>query len=185
METMPPIQRRLFKADLLNVLFQIDMALEGYTTRKSVYLVGGSFMAYEELRGVTKDIDLIMSRQHFRDLSGIIAEIEHSQGIRIDVFPDGQLTGYSYPTYAEHAVRLPVRHVKLDVFRIDDVGFLVMKALAARPRDLEDIDILIGDRGLPSSDEMTARFTELRFEEGGFDEEFRQRFERFMNRYYL
>lgn len=135
-------ERGLRREELLQIITEMndDVAKSGYQRKMSLYLVGGSLMSYLFMQRVTKDVDFILSRQDFRALGDTISKIERRRNIRIDVFPDGALPEFDYPIFEQYAVRLPSRYSHLDLFRIDDIGFLILKALADREKDMKDIN---------------------------------------------
>lgn len=73
---------------------------------------------------MSKDIDLALSERDFHSISGVIAEIERAEKIRIDLFRNFQLVEYALPyDYKKHSVKM-FSFNNLDVYRIGNVDLL-------------------------------------------------------------
>ena len=65
----------------------IDSKLDGYAKRVELYCVGGTALTLKERKTLSYDIDFVVSREDFRTLSSITAEIEYKEKVRIDLMP--------------------------------------------------------------------------------------------------
>ena len=83
----------------------IDSKLEGYAKKIDMYCAGGTALTLREKKSLSYDLDFVVSREDFRTLSSITAEIEYKEKVRIDLMPEGEHVDYFLPydcrTYAK------------------------------------------------------------------------------------
>jgi hypothetical protein len=175
--------KELTKEDILVILREIDHHLEGLQRKLKLYCVGGTQLALSNRRTVSKDIDLIVSHEDWFPLSGPVAHIEWNKNIRFDVFPGGALPNYTYPSYAVHARRLPLYFNHLEIYLLDDLDFIITKAISGRSADYEDIALLSLDKTKISKDSLIDRFKNVKPVKGK-ENEIQSKFQKFITEFY-
>jgi len=175
-------EKYLNHQDILSVIRKIDRNLEGYQRKFRLYCIGGTYLAFSGIDESSKDIDFILSHEDFRALSGIIAEIELKDKIRIDLFPDGEMPNFKLPNYDGHSSRvLSLDH--LNVYKIDMVDFVLIKAIAGRVQDYKDIEKLVKDKSLMHKEKLIERFNELEIAKNKEDD-IKRKFWAFIDEFY-
>jgi hypothetical protein len=144
----------------------MDRELEGLPRSIKLYCVGGTYLSLSDVKSASKDLAFILSRRDFRTISGIASEIEIKERVRLDLFPDGEMTGYRLNGYEANAQRLPLSFEHIEVYRPDLVDFVLTKAIAGRAEDYEDIFRLVKDTRQVSRSKLLKRFKELQLEPG-------------------
>ena len=177
-------RQRLDKRKTLEILAWLDDKLEGdgHQEKYKLYCMGGTKMILSDLRQSSEDLDFLMSQDTFRVLSTYIAELDWKQKIRFDAFPEGDLPGYKYGGYREHVRKAPYHFKRLELYFIDDVDFLITKALAGRPKDIDDISRILSKRKIPKED-LIKRFEMIRFKPEN-EKELREKFNMFLSKLY-
>lgn len=116
-------------------------------------------------------------------MSGAIEEMKLHDGHDIDVFPEGAMPGFSYTTFHRHSELVSREYQSFVLYRIDKTGLILLKGLAGRDRDYNDIDRIERKHGLPPLDEITNRFAELKLRSSHHDD-LMDKFEALRKRYY-
>jgi hypothetical protein len=179
-------ERKVFdKRRTLAFLGELDDELvgQGYQRKLSLYCAGGTKMVLSGLRHGSVDLDFMLSRQDFRVLGGYVVEYFRKHKLRLDLFPEGEMPGYSYPDFRDNAVRALFKFRRFDLYYIDDVDFVITKALAGRQKDREDIDAIFSVRKIPKAG-VLERYQKIRFAPDK-EEELRGKFEEFISNYYV
>lgn len=176
--------RELDKGELFRVLSIIDRGLEGMQRKIKLYSVGGTTLLFYNLK-TSKDLDFIVSGRDFKalSLSGVLGDLEFREGVRIDLFPDGEMPGYKYDKYFINAIKINTKYNNLEIYKLDDTDYLLTKALAGRVQDYKDIErIGITKKSVPK-DELLSRFGQIKptKEKEG---ELKKRFNRFVRELY-
>ena len=136
----------------------------------------------QDRKDASKDIDFILSRRDYVTLGNILDSIQRQRDVTMDKFPDGQMPGYSIPDYKYKSVRLNHRFNNLRVFYLDDITFVVTKAIAGRDRDLDEAYDFLGKEPI-SEPALRKRFSEFRLSKDKA-EEITQKFEKFIRGYF-
>lgn len=171
------------KKKTLEFLTELDekLAKDGYQAKFKLYCMGGTKMILSDLRYSSDDVDFLTSREDFRVFSSYIPEFER-QKVRFDVFPEGELPGYGYKEYKEHAKRMPYRFKHLDIYFIDDIDFVITKALAGREKDIKDLKILFKKKIIPK-EKLLERFQKIKFKSDK-ERELKEKFDEFIRGFY-
>ncbi len=135
-------EKFLTKRNLMNILKDLDRNLEGLQRKIKLYCVGGTELVFEDLRDSSKDIDFILSRKDFNVISEYKAYLELNKHIRIDLFPEGEMPGYTFSDYAKYG-KLEYKFKHLELYYLDRAALVLMKILSSRDRDLVDIGLLL------------------------------------------
>ncbi len=176
--------KELNKADMLQILQELDDSLDGVQKKIKLYGLGGTFLVLSEIRKVSKDVDFIVSREDFRTLSGHVAEIEWKKHVRFDLFPDGLLPGYKYPGYANHAKRSLLNFKNIELYFLDTVDLVLTKVLAGRDDDYRDLKRMAISKDIVPEEELLQRFEQVRLAPKEADE-LNAKFERFISGFYI
>lgn len=179
------LPEKLGKEELLEFFYELDKRLQlmNYSRKLSLYVVGGSWLSLLMPYRFTKDIDFIISQRDFIAMSSTIAEIQQKAQFQIDVFPDGELPGYSYKEFSHFAEKVPLQYKSLNIFHVDRTAFVLLKVLAGRDKDHHDIDKVIEREGKPQLEELLARFNTLKFSVSR-EQEFKNKFSTFLSSHY-
>ena len=168
------------KRRLINYVNSIDLKLKGYTKKINMYCVGGTALTLRDKKILSYDMDFAVSREDFRTLSGIIAEIEWKEKVRIDLMPEGEHVDYFLPhDYQRHAKKIGLFR-NINLFIVSDLDILLMKALAGRDKDYIDVK---GLKRKIKSEDLLKRFEELRFKPGK-KEQLKKKIDEFIKRAY-
>jgi len=132
-------QSKISKNDLLNILNDIDRYVECITRKIKIYPIGGSKLTLDDAKAESKDIDVIASRADFRVISDFVGNLEFERKIRIDVFPDAQMSGYSIPFYESGSTRYPYHFRNIELYSLDNAVFCLTKGLTERERDIGEL----------------------------------------------
>jgi len=132
-------KRNISTNELLGLLHEIDGRMQTYLKKPRLYACGGTLMMLKGLRETSKDLDFLLSREDNLAVSGIVRLAELQQNVRIDLFPDGRLLSYQLEKYWEGAKPLHCGTRRLDIYGVDKTTFLVMKLMAGRQHDMEDL----------------------------------------------
>lgn len=174
--------KRIDKQTLLSVIKQLDINLEGYVRRIKLYCVGGTYVAFSTIDYVSKDIDFILSYKDFRAISGIVADVEHKNNVRLDLFPGGELPHFQLLRYEIRAKKLlSLEHV--DVYEVGLVDFVLTKAIAGREKDYKDISLVVKDKSSVPKEKLIQRFGEIKIDKGKVGE-INKNFQRFIDEFY-
>jgi len=175
---------RFTKRQTLAFLTRLDdrHAREGYQRKFRLYCTGGTKMVLSGLRESSVDVDFMLSQEDFRSLSAYAAEIDRQGEFRFDLFPAGRMPGYRFPGFADRAKPAPYAFRHLDLFLIDDVDFVVTKALAGRGKDREDLRILLAARNIPK-ERVLERYQAVQFDPDQ-ERDLRTKFEHFLTEFY-
>lgn len=152
----------------MSILREVDnlVLAGGYTRRMSAYLLGGSALSVAGTKHSTKDVDMFVTRQDFRVLSSVIPDVEKRHGIRIDLFPEGEMVDFFYKDYAVFCEPVHMRLSRLRVYRIDDVGLILLKGIADRTADWHDLLTHFSQVELPVRSALEERFSRLQIKRG-------------------
>lgn len=175
------MRKEFDKKYTIEILRNIDDSLSGYQKRFPVYLLGGSALILKELQEFSKDMDFITTAGGCIAMADIILKLERKRKIKIDVFKDGEFPDYRYDDYylkAEHMFSL--RH--LEVYVLDYADIILTKCITNREPDLKTILVLKKDFIVPKN-ELIRRYNKI-VPSKDKEEEFRKRFENFLNVYY-
>lgn len=141
----------------------IDSKLEGYTKKIDMYCAGGTALTLREKKSLSYDLDFVVSREDFRTLSSITAEIEYKEKVRIDLMPEGEHVDYFLPyDYTEHARKFGL-FKNINLYILSDLDILLMKSLAGRKKDYLDVESL---KRKIKPENLLKRFEQLRFKPG-------------------
>ena len=151
------------KRRLISYVNSIDSKLKGYTKKINMYCVGGTALTLRDKKILSYDMDFAVSREDFRTLSGIIAEIEWKEKVRIDLMPEGEHVDYFLPYDYQRGVRKIGLFKNINLFIVSDLDLVLMKALAGRPKDYKDTEGMIGKI---NKNNLLRRFEQLKFKEG-------------------
>lgn len=181
---MPHKKQRISSKELLSILYEIDKELIdlGVQRKLDLYCVGGTKLMLQEKKNSFKDIDFILSRRDSVTLGNIFENIQRQRNIIIDKFQDGQMPGYNIPDYKNRSIELDYKFNKLRVFYLDNLTFVVTKAIAGRQRDLEEAYNFLSKESISEST-LRKRFSEFRLDSDK-EEEIIQRFESFIKGYF-
>ena len=113
--------------------------LDGYAKRVELYCVGGTALTLKERKTLSYDMDFVVSREDFRTLSGIVAEIENKEKVRIDLMPEGEHVDYYLPYDCKNYAKKVGLFKNLNLYILSNLDILIMKALAGREKDYDDI----------------------------------------------
>lgn len=177
-------KKRFDKRETLKLLREIDekLAKVGYQRKFKLYCIGGTKMILSGLRESSEDVDFYMDRNTYRVLSGYVAELE-LRGIRFDTFEEGKFPGYRYEGIEHNAKRTRDYGFKhFELYLMDDVDFLLTKALALRAKDRRDIEVIFSRRSIPK-EKILERFKRVRFDSDK-ESELRRKFELFLKEYF-
>lgn len=141
----------------------IDSKLKGYTKKLDIYCVGGTALTLREKKSLSYDIDFVVSREDFRTLSGITAEIEYKEKVRIDLMPEGEHVDYFLPCDYTTRARKVGLFKNVNLYILSNLDIVLMKALAGRRKDYFDTEKLVKKI---SKKELLNRFKQLRFKPG-------------------
>ena len=169
------------KRKLIEYVNLIDSKLNGHTKRIELYCVGGTALTLGEKKISSYDIDFVVSHEDFVTISGITAEIEYKEKVRIDLMPEGEHVDYFLPPDCKDYAKKAGLFKNLNLYILSDLDILIMKALAGREKDYEDI------RGIVrkiKKERLFNRFEELRFKPGK-KEKLRRKLNEFIKRVYL
>ena len=168
----------------LEFLDRLDEGLvkDGHQRKFKLYCLGGTKMVLSGLRYMSKDVDFLLSRGDFTTLSSYVAEFNRRENMRFDVFPGAEFSGYSYPDFFRHSKKAPYKFRRLELYFIDDIDFVITKALAWRRKDVEDIKTILNKKKI-SRMEIMRRFEKVKFEPDR-EEEFRRKFDEFITEFY-
>ncbi len=138
----------------------IDSKLEGYTRKINMYCVGGTALTLGEKKISSYEMDFAVSREDFRTLSGVTAEIERKERVRIDLMPEGEYVDYFLPyDYKMHAKKIGL-FKNLNLYILSDLDIVLMKALAGRNKDYVHVE---GLKRKIKPEDLLKRFEELKF----------------------
>lgn len=132
-------KRNISTNELLELLREIDGRMQTYIKKPRLYACGGTLMMLKGLRDTSKDLDFLLSSEDNLAFSGVMRLTEMQKDVRIDLFPDGRLLSYRFERYWEGATRLSCGARRYEVFGVDRPTFLVMKLVAGRAHDLQDL----------------------------------------------
>jgi len=127
------------KRKLVYYINLIDSKLEGYTKKINMYCAGGTALTLGEKKISSYDMDFVVSHEDFRTLSSITAEIEYKEKVRIDLMPEGEHVDYFLPPDCKDYAKKVGLFKNLNLYILSDLDILIMKALAGREKDYEDI----------------------------------------------
>jgi hypothetical protein len=175
--------QELTKENVISIIREIDSDLEGVQRKLKLYCLGGTKLVLTGLRSISKDIDFIVSREDLLAVGGPMTRIEWQKKIRIDVFPDGELPNYRYPSCIANAKKLPLHFNHLEIYLLDDADFVLTKALAGRSTDYEDIETLLSGKNQIPQETLRERFKNIKPTKGK-DIELKGKFEKFISEYY-
>ena len=159
-----------------------DLEREGYQRKISLYSMGGTKMVLSGLRHSTVDIDFLISREDFRVLGFYVFELDRKYKIRLDLFPEGQFPGYVYSDFKDNAYVSHYRFKRLDLYFIDDIDFVITKALAWRRKDREDLESLFSIRKIPKQ-QILERLQKVKFDPDK-EEALKKNFNEFLREFY-
>jgi len=148
---MKEYQSKISRAVLLGIFRDLDKYLMGIARKVRIYPIGGTKLTLDDAKTESKDIDIISSRVDFMVISDFVANLELVRKIRIDVFPDAKMSGYSIPFYEAGSIRYPNRFRNIELYSLDNAVFCLTKGLAGRPRDLKELDVFLKKYPVPLS----------------------------------
>ena len=175
------MKKRFDKNYTIEILKHIDNSLRGYQKKFPVYLLGGSALILKGSQEFSKDMDFITTADGHIAMGDILLRLKRERDITIDIFRDGQFPDYRYENYymkAEHIFSL--RH--LEVYVLDYTDIILTKCITNRESDLEVILSLKKNFTVPKN-ELIERYSKI-IPSKNKEEEFRKRFENFLNVYY-
>lgn len=175
---------RFTKRATLEFLGRLNERLrkEGFQRPFRLYCTGGTKMVLSDLRESSVDVDFMLSAQDFRALSSYAAEIDREGHYRFDLFPAGEMPGYRFRGFAERAYPSSFQFSHLELYFVDDVDFVITKALAFRDRDVSDLEVFLSKRTI-AKDEVIKRFEQVAFKPER-ERELRRNFEEFLKMFY-
>lgn len=148
------------KRKLVYYINLIDSKLEGYTKKINMYCAGGTALTLGEKKTSSYDMDFVVSREDFRTLSGITAEIEYKGGVRIDLMPEGEHVDYFLPYDYKTYARKVGLFKNLNLYILSDLDIMLMKALAGRDKDYLHVECL---KRKIKPEALLKRFEDLKF----------------------
>lgn len=153
-------EESLYNKDIFKILNYLDRELIelGVQRKFNLYSIGGTKLMLEGFNASSKDLDFIISRKDSLILSGAIKDIERKQSVVIDLFYDGEISGYIIPDYQQKAREISFNFDKLKLFCLDDSSFVLTKIIAGRQRDMGEMYGYIESRNI-SKDNLRKRFS--------------------------
>ncbi len=177
-------RQQLFISDVFAILQSIDQELIelGIQRRINLYSLGGTKLMLEDFKSSSKDLDFIISRKDSVTLGETIQYVKRAKGVTIDLFYDGDISGYIISDYRQTSRKINTSLSKLQLFYLDDLSFVITKAIAGRIRDLEEIYPFLKKREI-SELSLRKRFSEFELKEDQA-EEVTHKFDNFIKSYF-
>lgn len=174
----------LYMNNILNILDYVDKELVklGVQRKFNLYSLGGTKLMMENFKFSSKDMDFIVSREDSIILTEYLYDINKNKNVKIDLFYDGDISGYIIPDYREKAKPVSCSFNKLNLFCLDDLSFALTKIIASRDRDIKELTDFLDVRQI-SETSLRNRFVDFILKEDK-KYEINQKFENFIKAYF-